>query len=171
MGRVGWSARLTVARNTVGVAYERLAAEGYLDSRVGSGTFVRVTHAPRRGASGASVLRPRPVWDALTPWPEPALAGPEPCDFAGRLDLVPSSAGLHVTAFAAGDLVDEDRLALAVARAGGAGVALHTLAQVAMSGSVRPGLVFGYGAIDAPRIREGLARLSSAISPARNAPG
>jgi GntR family transcriptional regulator/MocR family aminotransferase len=30
--------RLVVARNTVGVAYERLVAEGYADSRVGSGT-------------------------------------------------------------------------------------------------------------------------------------
>lgn len=31
---------LGVARNTVALAYERLTAEGYLDSRVGSGTFV-----------------------------------------------------------------------------------------------------------------------------------
>ncbi|MER7179606.1 winged helix-turn-helix domain-containing protein, partial [Streptomyces hyaluromycini] len=35
------SRRLAVARNTVGVAYERLVAEGYADSRVGSGTYVR----------------------------------------------------------------------------------------------------------------------------------
>lgn len=34
------AAELGVARNTVALAYERLIAEGYLDSRAGSGTFV-----------------------------------------------------------------------------------------------------------------------------------
>ena len=34
------ASELGVARNTVALAYERLIAEGYLDTRVGSGTFV-----------------------------------------------------------------------------------------------------------------------------------
>ncbi|MDX3229518.1 PLP-dependent aminotransferase family protein [Streptomyces sp. ME19-01-6] len=74
--------------------------------------------------------------------------------FAGRLDVVPSSAGLHVTAYATGDL---DELAT---RARTSGVALYTLPEVAMSRSVRPGLVFGYGAIAAPDIGPALRRLA-----------
>jgi GntR family transcriptional regulator / MocR family aminotransferase len=41
--------RLDVSRNTVTVAYDRLAADGYLTSRVGAGTFV---------AAHATLLRP-----------------------------------------------------------------------------------------------------------------
>ncbi len=60
--------RLDVSRNTVGVAYERLAAEGFLTGRVGSGSFVcteplgRV--AARQAPSGAA-LQPRRVWSSL----------------------------------------------------------------------------------------------------------
>ncbi|WP_091532381.1 MocR-like pyridoxine biosynthesis transcription factor PdxR [Microlunatus soli] len=58
---------LGVARGTVSTAYDRLAAEGFLTSRAGSGTFVgadarpdRSRHAPRgRGAD------PRPIWNRL----------------------------------------------------------------------------------------------------------
>ncbi|RFU39296.1 GntR family transcriptional regulator, partial [Actinomadura logoneensis] len=38
--------RLAVSRGTVSVAYDRLAAEGYLTARVGAGTFVRESAAP-----------------------------------------------------------------------------------------------------------------------------
>lgn len=75
-------------------------------------------------------------------------------DFPARLDVVPSSAGLHVTAYATGDLAE------LVGRARASGVALHTLSEVAMSPSVRPGLVFGYGAIAAPDIGPALRRLA-----------
>lgn len=68
------AARLEVARATVTTAYERLTAEGYLVSRVGSGTFVAaVTGAPgiRRSTPGAA--HPAPAWrgrdDPL--WSEP----------------------------------------------------------------------------------------------------
>jgi len=68
------AARLEVARATVITAYERLTAEGYLVSRVGSGTFVAaVTGAPgiRRSTPGAAL--PAPAWrgrdDPL--WSEP----------------------------------------------------------------------------------------------------
>jgi GntR family transcriptional regulator/MocR family aminotransferase len=59
---------LGVSRNTVTVAYDRLAGEGFVTSRVGAGTFVnqRVSQAPReakRPADGA--LRPRPIWDSI----------------------------------------------------------------------------------------------------------
>jgi GntR family transcriptional regulator/MocR family aminotransferase len=40
--------RLGLGRNTVALAYEQLIAEGYLESRVGSGTFVVATGLERR---------------------------------------------------------------------------------------------------------------------------
>ncbi|MBX6722785.1 MAG: winged helix-turn-helix transcriptional regulator, partial [Dactylosporangium sp.] len=85
--------QLAVSRTTVSVAYERLVAEGYLEGRVGDGTYVRPAGLPdpRRGASGGPAgarggkarggepraghaggdngsgtpagPRPRPVWD------------------------------------------------------------------------------------------------------------
>lgn len=63
--------RLAISRNTVGVAYDRLAAEGFLTSRVGAGTFVRETGSAARGAPAASPLRPRRVWDEVSVWPAP----------------------------------------------------------------------------------------------------
>ncbi len=65
--------RLSVARMTVTVAYDRLAAEGFVSSRVGSGTFV-AEHAtavsrysrklqPEGERNGA--LRPRPIWNLI----------------------------------------------------------------------------------------------------------
>jgi GntR family transcriptional regulator / MocR family aminotransferase len=60
--------RLSVSRTTVTVAYDRLAGEGFLTTRVGAGTFVGdglqgATH-PAGRTGGA--LRPRPVWDSIT---------------------------------------------------------------------------------------------------------
>lgn len=70
--------RLSVSRNTVAVAYDRLTADGFLTGRVGSGTYVsaelpagRTRHAP-----AGSALRPREVWRTLSPL-EPAGADPE----------------------------------------------------------------------------------------------
>jgi GntR family transcriptional regulator/MocR family aminotransferase len=60
---------LAVARTTVTVAYDRLAGEGFVTSRVGAGTFVseQVTHTagatPHNRADG--MLRPRPVWESV----------------------------------------------------------------------------------------------------------
>ncbi|NKZ05639.1 MocR-like pyridoxine biosynthesis transcription factor PdxR [Actinomadura latina] len=63
--------RLAISRNTVGVAYDRLAAEGFLTSRVGAGTFVRESGSAARGAPAASPLRPRRIWDEVSVWPAP----------------------------------------------------------------------------------------------------
>ncbi|MCP2338744.1 MocR-like pyridoxine biosynthesis transcription factor PdxR [Actinomadura rupiterrae] len=64
--------RLAVSRGTVSVVYERLAAEGYLEARVGAGTFVResAVPTPARRPSAASPLRPREVWTGLRAWPD-----------------------------------------------------------------------------------------------------
>ena len=57
--------RLTVSRNTVGVAYDRLIGEGFIETRRGAGTYVREhsvasaspeTAADQPGASAASAM-------------------------------------------------------------------------------------------------------------------
>jgi GntR family transcriptional regulator/MocR family aminotransferase len=54
---------LGVARGSVATAYERLAAEGFLTTRVGSGTFVaQMPPARRPRRTAADPLRPRAGW-------------------------------------------------------------------------------------------------------------
>jgi GntR family transcriptional regulator/MocR family aminotransferase len=58
--------RLAVSRTTVGVAFDRLLAEGFVHGRVGAGTFVSAPPHPYTDERPAtSPLRPRPVWDGL----------------------------------------------------------------------------------------------------------
>jgi GntR family transcriptional regulator/MocR family aminotransferase len=70
--------RLDVSRNTVGVAYELLAAEGVLVGRVGAGSFVsaeplRRTLRPLRAPAGA--VRPHDIWRSLqVPFDRPTRA-------------------------------------------------------------------------------------------------
>lgn len=70
--------RLAVSRNTVNTAYVRLAAEGFLSGRVGSGTYVSESAAPARPARRAPAgvgIRARDVWAAMPP---PAPLAHEP---------------------------------------------------------------------------------------------
>ncbi|MGE5291051.1 MAG: PLP-dependent aminotransferase family protein [Micromonosporaceae bacterium] len=79
-----FAARLAVSRNTVSAAYDRLIAEGFLASRVGSGTFVRIGvpgPAGQRNAPGGAGLAPRTVWRSI-PRPEADPPGPPPYDFS-----------------------------------------------------------------------------------------
>jgi GntR family transcriptional regulator/MocR family aminotransferase len=61
--------RLSVARTTVTMVYDRLSGEGFVSSRVGAGTFVTEHGASpqqesrKRRTEGA--LRPRPVWNSI----------------------------------------------------------------------------------------------------------
>jgi len=61
--------RLGVARMTVTIAYDRLAGEGFILSRVGSGTFVNEHVGSARTTSreprASGVLRPRPFWSSI----------------------------------------------------------------------------------------------------------
>ena len=52
--------RLRINRNTVVAAYDELAAQGVLRTRIGGGTFVEGAHASRRApaAHSASALQP-----------------------------------------------------------------------------------------------------------------
>jgi GntR family transcriptional regulator/MocR family aminotransferase len=73
---------LSVARTTVTVAYERLAGEGFVTSRVGAGTFVSEQAARTLATTGKrtdGVLRPRAVWESI-PLPS-AFAHPARFDF------------------------------------------------------------------------------------------
>ncbi|MFE5503693.1 PLP-dependent aminotransferase family protein [Amycolatopsis japonica] len=58
---------LDVSRNTVAVAYERLTAEGFLDSHVGRGTFVSPGFVARskRAAPAGTGMRPVARWSSL----------------------------------------------------------------------------------------------------------
>lgn len=69
--------RLGISRNTVVLAYERLAAEGFLESRVGAGTFVSaaVRHRTTEPTT-ASPLRARAVWDTIPDVPDMSAASP-----------------------------------------------------------------------------------------------
>jgi GntR family transcriptional regulator / MocR family aminotransferase len=71
--------RLSVSRNTVSCAYDRLIGEGFLTGRVGAGTFVAV-HIGRtsggRDRLRRTGLRARNVWDQI---PDPYdMSGPAP---------------------------------------------------------------------------------------------
>ena len=80
--------RLSVSRTTVTVAYDRLAGEGYVESRVGAGTFVRFLREADpedvKKRRSAGVLRARPVWESVR---LPALdASPQFNFLTGRPD-------------------------------------------------------------------------------------
>lgn len=60
--------QLGVARGTVTAAYERLTAEGFLESRPGSGTYVaevslETSTGARRRLARVGAVRPLPIWD------------------------------------------------------------------------------------------------------------
>jgi GntR family transcriptional regulator/MocR family aminotransferase len=80
---------------------------------------------------------------------------------AGVLDVVPASAGLHVTALATTFTVPE--IEGWVRRASTNGVECSPLALSAAGEGKLAGLVLGYGAIATERIADGIAALRSAL--------
>jgi GntR family transcriptional regulator/MocR family aminotransferase len=78
-------------------------------------------------------------------------------EFADHLELIPSTAGLHIAALAR--TKSAEQIAGVVRRAFDAGVGILTLSMFAVSETPRAGVLFGYGAIGAERIPEGLRRL------------
>jgi len=81
-------------------------------------------------------------------------------DFAGLLEPIPSSAGLHLSAISQTGTAEDMLNVLRCARP--AGVALFPLSDFAV-GEAQPGLVIGYGAIPLDRIDEGLHRLRACL--------
>jgi GntR family transcriptional regulator/MocR family aminotransferase len=88
-------------------------------------------------------------------------------NFGDCLDLVPSSSGLHVAAYARGPSVDH--IDAIVSRAFDLGVAIQTFRER----KSQAGIMLGYGAIETVRIAEGLRRLrrcfDECLSPRANA--
>jgi GntR family transcriptional regulator / MocR family aminotransferase len=80
-----------------------------------------------------------------------------------HLELVPSSAGLHVTAIAR--RLNATRMQTVIDAAHDAGVAVQSLARFGIAKRRRVGVVLGYGRIPAERIEEGLRRLRSCFGP------
>jgi GntR family transcriptional regulator/MocR family aminotransferase len=78
-------------------------------------------------------------------------------DFAGRLSVVPSIAGLHLAAYLRAP-ADVDEI---VRRAAAAGVRVENLATYYGDGPGEPGLALGYGGIELDRIAPGLERLGT----------
>ena len=78
-------------------------------------------------------------------------------DFADIVELVPSNAGLHLTAVARDSARKE--FATLGERATSVGIAMHELSTLSISRPARMGLVLGYGAIATARVEEGLRRL------------
>jgi GntR family transcriptional regulator/MocR family aminotransferase len=81
--------RLQIARNTVLMAYDQLAGEGFVTGKVGAGTFVSGS-LPDRGddrsavGSAVGVLRPRVFWDVFEAPPDLSATAP-PFDFRAGL--------------------------------------------------------------------------------------
>jgi GntR family transcriptional regulator/MocR family aminotransferase len=80
-------------------------------------------------------------------------------DFTDQLEVIPSAAGLHVTAIAR--RVSVEQLSEIVRRASAAGVEVQQLSAFAFSRPAQAGLVMGYGVISTDHIEEGLQRLRS----------
>ncbi|MGA6166680.1 PLP-dependent aminotransferase family protein [Amycolatopsis magusensis] len=58
--------RLAVSRNTVSAAYDRLTGEGFLEGRVGAGTFVRTSRGSARATRPAEFpIETAPVWERV----------------------------------------------------------------------------------------------------------
>jgi GntR family transcriptional regulator/MocR family aminotransferase len=78
-------------------------------------------------------------------------------DFADYLTVVPSAAGLHITALARS--ISVATLSAIIRHASDGGVQVQELARFAVDATPQSGLVLGYGAIPTARIQEGLRRL------------
>jgi GntR family transcriptional regulator/MocR family aminotransferase len=80
-----------------------------------------------------------------------------------RFTVLPSSAGLHLTALLAPGVPAD--LPAAVVRANAAGIVLRSVAPFHVDTPVRDGLMLGYGAIPTDRIASGLRELAVALDP------
>jgi GntR family transcriptional regulator / MocR family aminotransferase len=78
-------------------------------------------------------------------------------DFAEHLELVPSSSGLHVAAYARRASVDA--IDMIASSAADLGVGVQSMASFRVDGKPRAGVVLGYGAIETRHVAEGLRRL------------
>jgi GntR family transcriptional regulator / MocR family aminotransferase len=83
--------------------------------------------------------------------------------FARHLEVVPSAAGLHLTAVAR--TASSEELDTVLRRASAAGVELQSLSMYGVAAPAPPGLVLGYGANPTDRVDHGLDRLRRCFDP------
>jgi GntR family transcriptional regulator/MocR family aminotransferase len=86
-----------------------------------------------------------------------ALEGP----LSRWLELIPSAAGLHVSAYLREGTAED--AAQLVAHAAAAGVSLFDFAAISTASATPPGIVFGYGAIPTERVDHGLRKLHQCL--------
>jgi GntR family transcriptional regulator/MocR family aminotransferase len=89
-------------------------------------------------------------------------------DFREFLEVIPSAAGLHLTALA----VDPQRfdVSAGIRRASEMGVEVHDLSRIGAGAADMRGVMLGYGAVATDEIAEGLALLRSAFEAAITPP-
>jgi GntR family transcriptional regulator / MocR family aminotransferase len=87
------------------------------------------------------------------------------CQFADYLQVVPSIAGLHITALSR--TASAEDMKIIIEKASEAGVEVQELAPLTVAPSGRAGILLGYGAIATANIKEGLRRLRSCFSARR----
>jgi len=83
-----------------------------------------------------------------------------------RLEVMPASAGLHLTALVAGD--EPVDVPAAVQSAAGAGVIIRSIASFYGDRVLREGIMLGYGGIPTDRIPAGLRHLEAALAGPRD---
>ena len=84
------AARASVSRSTVAAAYERLALDGLIASRVGAGTFVAAAPPLRGAPAGGEVasLQPQQLWDDVVEPEDDELGNDQEFNFALGLPSV-----------------------------------------------------------------------------------
>jgi GntR family transcriptional regulator/MocR family aminotransferase len=89
-------------------------------------------------------------------------------DFSEELEVLPSRAGLHITALA--KTASYERIDAVIRQAGQLGIVVHNLAATSDK-RIAPGIMLGYGAIATGRIEEALSRLRRCFDYAATPPG
>jgi GntR family transcriptional regulator/MocR family aminotransferase len=121
--------------------HSALPAQGALASFIDEGGFAR------------HIRRMRSIYEMRYDMIRDILAR----DFGDYLDVIPSVAGLHMTAMIREPYVA--KIAAVVRHASELGVAVHEVSRIAAGASGVHGLMLGYGAIASDQIEEGLRLL------------
>jgi GntR family transcriptional regulator/MocR family aminotransferase len=79
--------RIEVSRNTVAAAYERLTAEGFLEGRVGAGTYVCGAHVAKPTRAPVGSVQPRALWRTLPDGPDFSGSSVPVADFDFRVGV------------------------------------------------------------------------------------
>ena len=144
-----------IVPRSIGHAVE--AAKYLADWHTPTGTQLAMAWFLSSGSFARHLRRMRTAYEARHRRIVDTLRG----DFAGLLEVVPSSVGLHLAALATDGSVD--RIDVVHDRSTSVGVDFQPLARFSAGDGPQAGMVLGYGAIPLERIDEGLRRLRAAF--------